>query len=232
MARIIVAVALPAFVLGACTPSIALERRLAGVSLGDKASSVLKKYGNPDRIVIGTAAAPAAGFGGAPVGLGGGTMPPGEPGMGPMPVASPFAGLAPGALPGLSSVGGMPGTMPMVSPMSPMPGAPGSESGAAEPEDVRWTYLLPKGGPTIEVIVSEDVVAQITVSGRKWASARTAKGVTLGDNYKKVLITYGYPDKHEYAGNYLRVGYLQKSNIMFTLRDSKTVVGITIGLKE
>jgi hypothetical protein len=93
------------------------------------------------------------------------------------------------------------------------------------------TYELVKG-PTLEFIITDGRVAQITVSGFKWAGSKTAKGVSLGDDYKKTLLTYGYPDKHERVGNYLRIGYLQKSNILFTLRDDRTIVGITIGLKD
>ena len=154
----------------------------------------------------------------------------------PMRDVSPFAGLGPGALPGLSSVGGLPGMSAYESPI-PQPGQP-TDSSAAPDTDVRWTYYLPKKGPTLEFIISkgaligDGIVAQITVSGAKWAGVKTAKGITLGDSYKKALLVYGYPDTHQKAGRFMRVGYLQRSNIMFTVRDNKTIVGITIGLKE
>jgi len=224
--RAVVCMSSVAFVLSVSTGAMALERQLAGVSLGARVNVVLKKYGNPTRIFIGS----AGGSGAAPMGGVSATpAAPGEPNV--MRDLSPFAGLGaglgPGALPGLSSVGGMPGTM------GPMPISPGG-TGVQQPatDEVRWTYELPKNGPTIEFIVDDGLVSQITVSGSKpWAPAKTAKGVIIGDNYKKALLTYGYPDKQEYVGRYLRVGYLQRSNIMFTLRDSKTIVGITIGLK-
>lgn len=218
-----------ALVLSVSVSAMALERQLAGVSLGSGVKTVLNKYGTPTRIVIGSSQQTAA--------------PSGVPGMAPTPTMggemggmrdlSPFAGLGaglgPGALPGLSSVGGPPG-----SGLSPMPVGPGG-SGEQQPasDEIRWTYDLPKNGPTVEFIVDDGLVSQITVTASKaWAPAKTTKGVKIGDDYKTVLLKYGYPDKQEYVGRYLRVGYLQRSNIMFTLRDSKTVVGITIGLKE
>ncbi|MDO8684162.1 MAG: hypothetical protein Q7N50_11840 [Armatimonadota bacterium] len=225
-----------ALVIGVTTEAMALERQLVGVSLGAPMTTVLKKYGNPKMVLIG--AASASGTPGVAIGPGSEAQRPSAltgmassmsevRSMAKGSVGSPYAGLGvglgPGALPGLSSVGGM-------------PGAPG---GAADPnasasgaEDIRWTYEIPKG-PTLEFIVNQGVIAQITASGSKpWPGSKTSKGVGLCDNYMKVLLTYGYPDKQEYVGRYLRVSYLQRSNIVFTLRDSSTVVGITIGLKD
>ena len=232
--RVVLGVAVFAFVIGASSQVLALERQLAGIALFKPASVVLKKYGNPDRITIGSGSAAAAqspygslyGPSSAPPGV---TVP--TEGMRPMPMrdVSPFAGLGPGALPGLSSVGGLPGLAPTWG--AAQPGEAGS-SDTVPDTDVRWTYYLPKKGPTLEFIIGDGIVSQITVSGTKWAGVKTAKGITLGDSYKKALLLYGYPDKHEYAGRFIRIGYLQRSNIMFTVRDNKTIVGITIGLKE
>ena len=234
MARITFGVALAVFVLGLSVEVIGLERQLAGITLGARMTVALKKYGNPTRISIGSSSGLGALAGNA--GVPGGPPIRSGPGEGtPARDLSPFAGLGaglgPGALPGLSSVGGMPGTAPM--PLGPgytTPGANQNEQAASD--DIRWTYDLPKG-KTIEFIVNAGIISQITVSGSKnFQGVKTSKGVTIGDNYKKILLTYGYPDKQEYAGRYLRVGYLERSNIMFTLRDSKTVVGITIGFKQ
>jgi hypothetical protein len=227
--RAAVCMASVAFVLSMSAGAMALERTLAGVSLGARSRTVLNKYGTPKRIFIGTSggqsAAPVYGVPGMPTAPTAPTAPSGLRDLSPF--AGLGAGLGPGALPGLSSIGGMPGT----SPMGPMPVSPGGQQQPAG-DEVRWTYELPKNGPSVEFIVDDDLVSQITVSASKpWPAAKTAKGVKIGDDYKTVLLKYGYPDKQEYVGRYLRVGYLQRSNIMFTLRDSKTVVGITIGLK-
>ena len=237
--RLIVVLALIAFVLGIGTSAFALERKLAGVTLGEKMSFVLKKFGNPTRVSIGASGGLPSTLMPSPGAMPGMT-PPGTNtggnlrGVRPMPVRdlSPFAGLAPGALPGLPTVGGMPGTgQDMYNPAGT--GTPGSTENAPSEEDVRWVYEFGSvKKPIFEFIINDGIIAQITASGTKAPTVKTAKGVTLGDSYKKVLLAYGYPDKQEYVGNYLRVGYLQRSNMMFTLRDSKTVVGITIGFKE
>jgi hypothetical protein len=221
--RAVLFVALVAFILSISVAAMALERQLAGVSLGARINVVLKKYGNPTKVLIGASNAPVMGGPGAAPAV----AMPGE--NQPMSNLSPFAGLGaglgPGALPGLSSVGGPPGSL------SPMPVSPGGQQPAGD--EIRWTYDLPKNGPTIEFIVDDGLVSQITVSaGKPWAGSKTSKGVAIGDSYKKALMTYGYPDKQEYVGRYLRVSYLQRSNVVFTVRDSKTIVGITIGLKQ
>lgn len=248
LSKALVAFGIASFILSLGSEAIALERKLAGISLGSQVTTVLKKYGNPTRVSIGA----DSGMSGI-AGLSGGMSAPAAVTLSPMdqlrarqlrpggvapapppptdvsPFAGLGAGLGPGALPGLSSVGGMPGASPS--------GIPGSGEQPANGDEVRWIYEMPgknkMPGPTLEFIVSEGIVSQITVSGGSaWTGAKTAKGVGLCNNYKTVLLNYGYPDKHEYVGNYLRVGYLQRSNIMFTLRDSSTVVGITIGLKQ
>ncbi|MDO8585451.1 MAG: hypothetical protein Q7T82_00240 [Armatimonadota bacterium] len=234
MARITFGVALAVFVLGLSVEAIGLERQLAGITLGAQMTVALKRYGNPTRISVGNNSGPGsvAGSPGAPSPAG---MMRGGAGRDLSPFAGLGAGLGPGALPGLSSVGGMPGTAPMPLGLLPgVPGAPGTGANEQPPgsDDIRWTYELPKG-KTVEFIVNDGLISQITVSGSKaFEGVKTSKGVTIGDNYKKVLMSYGYPDKQEYVGRYLRVGYLERSNIMFTLRDSKTVVGITIGFKQ
>jgi hypothetical protein len=219
---------LAGFILTASTQAMALERQLAGVSLGARMVNVLKRYGNPTRVAIGSGGSDMGALSAAPSAA----ATPGNPA--PARDLSPFAGLGsglgPGALPGLSSIGGMPGMGPAPIGMPGASGQPGSDQSAGD--EVRWTYDVTKG-PTLEFIVNDGLVSQVTVSGSKpWVGAKTSKGVGLGDNYKKVLLTYGYPDRQEYVGRYLRVGYLQRSNVMFTLRDSSTVVGITIGLKQ
>ena len=235
MARITMFVALAAFALSLSVQAFGLERQLAGITLGARMTVALKKYGNPTRISVGanSGVTPMAANPGAMRGAVG--EPPRVGGRDLSPFAGLGEGLGPGALPGLSSIGGMPGSSP--SQMGPMPitgpgGQTNNPNDQAASDDIRWTYELPKG-KTIEFIVNDGLISQITVSGSKtFQGVRTAKGVMIGDNYKKVLMSYGYPDKQEYVGRYLRVGYLQRSNIMFTLRDSKTVVGITIGFKE
>jgi len=52
--RAIVALMIFVFVFGACVSAFAVERSLAGIKLNSPAETVLKKYGNPTRVTVGT----------------------------------------------------------------------------------------------------------------------------------------------------------------------------------
>jgi hypothetical protein len=218
-----------ALVFGVSTAALAVEMSLAGIKLSRPAVDVLKKYGNPTRVTVGTLSIPSAGSESAP----GGMPVPGATSY-PVPTGTsyPGFGIEPGAAPVLPGLPGMP--MPgMTIPGMPGQGMPGTQTvqPAITEQQVTWTYDLPNG-ITVEFIISETgSVVQITVGGdQPFASSRTSKGTKLGSNYKEVIFKYGYPEGQSYAGRFLRVSYADRHRVVFTLLGKK-VVGITIALK-
>lgn len=218
---------------------MAWETSLAGISLGSKASIVLRKYGNPTRINVETVQAAVA------MPKGGAIQPPTatRPGpTSPYPVPGTYAPSMEGAYSpypvppmtpaGLPPYGGM--NAPGMPSYPGQPGAPGQDQGQQiiAQQEVTWTYELPKGD-NIEMIISEDGrVKQITVSGNiAWLGSKTAKGVKIGDDYKSVVLKYGYPEGHIFEGGFLRAEYKDKSHCVFTFLDKK-VVGVTIALPD
>jgi len=236
--RAVMGLAGAALLMAAAGPCPAYEQTLAGLRLGRPAITVLKKYGNPTRIRVGTVSLET------PVETptqptSGGRMP--GPGFNPYarqygaelpsgmvnpyaPEYEPPSVPGPGYLPPLPGIGGPPG--------SPAPAAPGQQTATITQQEVTWTYDLPHG-VTLEVIVAEGgLITQITVGGaEKWAPSKTSKGIQLGSTYKDVLYRYGYPEAHTQAGRFLRLSYVDKDRCMFTMLDKK-VVGITIALAE
>lgn len=236
-----------ALVFCAAGGAFAVEMTLAGIKLSSGASVVLKKYGNPTRVTVGTVAMPSTQPAAAQPA---GAMPaPGGPGYagalnplaamtgyyaaaagqldgagGPPPMLPGLPGLpAPGA--GMSGMPGLPG-------LPPVPGSPDQQNQATVVEQqVTWTYDMPDG-ITLEFIVSETGrIVQITVGGdRPFALSRTSKGIKLGNYYKDVIFKYGYPESHSYAGRFLRTSYADKHRCVFTFLGKK-LVGITIALK-
>ncbi len=255
--RLITALVCGAFLFGAGLGASALELTLAGIRLGGPAQTVLKRFGNPTRTTVGTvtvgSAYVASGIPGMP-----GTQ--ATPGMGPMAALSGLTtgyadmlnsamggGQLPG-LPGMSAPGmssspslpvpGLPttGGMPMSSGMPGLPGMLGTLDGMQggqvyTEEQVTWTYDL-ANGTTLEFIVSESGrVIQITVGGdQPYAGSKTSKGIVLGSYYKDVIFKYGYPERHQPIGRFLRVSYADKHRAVFTFLGKK-LVGITIALK-
>jgi hypothetical protein len=231
-------VALLMSVTGSC---YAYERTLAGLQLGRPASTVLKKYGNPTSIRVGTVALTATvqtPFGMADGGPGANPFAGANPyaramqglaneaGLGPMNPLAPNYAAPPleGGLPPLPGIGGPPGTSaPMMT---------GQQTAAITQQEVTWTYDL-AGGVTLEVIVAEGgIITQVTVGGAaQWKSSRTSKGIQLNSTYKDVIYRYGYPEAHTQAGRFLRMSYVDRDRCMFTLLN-KRVVGVTIALAD
>lgn len=226
-----------ALIFGVAVSSFAVEMTLAGIKLGRPAADVLKKYGNPTRITVGT-----SNVGNTNPSQGGA---PGQPGYSPMqplvPVLNAYQNAANDALGGPNSGGqGLP-TLPGLG----YPGMPGMPGGPATPggnpgdqqqsvveEEVTWTYDL-SDGTTLEFIISETGrIIQVTVGGdRPYTGSRTSKGIKLGSSYKDVLFKYGYPEGHSYFGRFLRASYADKHRVVFTFLGKK-LVGITIALKS
>jgi hypothetical protein len=114
------------------------------------------------------------------------------------------------------------------------PGVPGTEQ-QAQPvlfeQEVTWSYDLPDG-TTVEFIISGNGrVIQITVGGdQPYALSKTSKGIKLGNNYKDVILKYGYPEYQIHVGRFLRASYADKQRCVFTFLNNK-LVGVTIALK-
>lgn len=211
------------------------EDSLAGIRLARPAREILVKWGNPSRITVGTVVSEGAQEGAAP------TMP-GPPYT---PPGSGLRGQVSDLASTLSSMYGAtpptPGEMPFLpgygSPLSNLPpaGGPGGATGAtgATPmlteEEVTWTYDLPNG-ITLEFVITEGIITQITVGGvGPWSLSRTRTGLQLGDTYKLVLWVCGYPERQSYVGRFLRVSYVNSNRALFTFVNNR-LVGITIAM--
>jgi len=195
-------------------PSI-YESVLANIRLGRPAVEILAKWGNPTRITLGSV-------------QGEGPKPQEMPGI---PYTAPGTGGVPFWEPGSGGLPGLPGLPPPGSsiPGGPQPPGGGGESAALRQEEVTWTYDL-ANGVTLEFIVTEGTITQITVGGMgSWNLSKTRTGLQLGDSYKLLLWICGYPESQKYVGRFLRVSYVEKSRVLFTLMDKK-IVGVTIAL--
>jgi hypothetical protein len=197
------------------------ENSLAGIKLGRPAKDILAKWGNPSRTTVGSVRAEVANVprpGGPAYIPAGGNI--GNPLMEDFgPYLNPGGGLP--TLPGLTPPGAPSTGAP--------PGTSGGESGMLTQDEVTWTYDLPNG-ITLEFIITDGTITQITVGGTgPWSLSKTRVGLQLGDTYKLVLWVCGYPESQKYVGRFLRVGYVDKSRALYTLVNNK-VVGITIAM--
>ena len=215
--RIAIAAMLVALmVLGTCAS--AKEVQLAGIRIDAPWVTVLDVYGCPASIV--TYAPSGAAGGGAAGGMGGGMMPGGMGG----PMMGGMPGMGGGMMGGMPGMGGemmgtgMPGMAGMGGPMAG--GMPGMGGGAAaggggggfpmwalpvwvvlEEGEVEWFYQ--KGDVCLGFVFNRDgYVRVIAVAGEGCDYARTAlwrphRYVKLGDDFKRVLYRYGYPDEVE-----------------------------------
>lgn len=188
------------------------ESSLAGIRLGRPAKEILSRWGNPTRITLGSVQ--------------------GEAPKPQMPTASiPYtpAGGLPFVEPNMSGLPGLPGLPAPGTPGMPSGPTSGGESTSLRQEEVTWTYDL-TNGITLEFIITEGIVTQITVGGvGPWGLSKTRTGLQLGDTYKLVLWVCGYPESQRFVGRFLRVSYVDKSRVLFTFLDRK-VAGVTIAL--
>ncbi len=205
------------------------EDSLAGIRLGRPAKEILAKWGNPSRITVGTTVSEVQQPGMPPTDSGPAYIPPGGATL-PSPYPMPGSSNSLMDLPGLP---GLPGPSPSYgSPAQNLPGT-GTQTGGTTQvltqEEVTWTYDL-QNGITLEFIITDGLVTQITVGGvGPWSLSKTRTGLQLGDTYKLVLWVCGYPEKQSYVGRFLRVSYVNKSRALFTFLDKK-LVGVTIAL--
>jgi hypothetical protein len=222
-----------ALVVCSSVAAMAIETTLAGIRLGAPGSDVLKRYGNPTKIVVSyvnVQGSEQAGANGANAntnnnngGNAGGLL--GQLGSYYSSAASDTGGGAP-ALPGMDGLG-----MPGAAPGAPAPGQDGSTPPPGTEQQITWTYDL-AGGTTLEFLVSDKgVVVQITAGGSgNYALAKTSKGVKFGTLYKDVVMKYGFPEQHAKINKFTRASYADKHRVVFTFLKQK-VVGITVALK-
>ena len=183
----------------------AYEVQLTGIRLDAPWTTVLDVFGQPDGIVQAAAADAAAGGGMAGGGMGGDMMGGGMGGMG--------AGM-PG-MGGDMMGGGMGGGGDMMGGGMGGPGGGGGGGGGSgafpvwaqalwvvlEEGEVEWLYR--KGEVVMGFVFNPDgYVRVIAVAGETCDYARTAlwqphRYVKLGDNFKRVLYRYGWPDEHD-----------------------------------
>lgn len=201
--NIAIIVSVAAF-LTAATAASAAEIQLAGIKLGRSALSIIQKYGDPSEVRLGARAQQAnAGWGGQS-GSGGLEAPP--PGFG--------GGEAP---PGMNPFG------------APQQGS--QAQGGAVGREITWIYRFDKN-KTLEFIIDpEGRVLQIAAYGVEWSGIRTAKGITLGDSYKKIILSYGFPESHDKTGLEMVTKYANSDRVAFTLVGNQ-VVGITIAFMD
>jgi hypothetical protein len=111
------------------------------------------------------------------------------------------------------------------------PGGAGGFQVTGAANGIEWIYNRPNG-VTLAFIINEDGrLAQISVSGRSFAAARTSKGVSLGAPYNRVLALYGFPQQHLVGGYFVEAFYTKNHHAAFTFVNSK-LVRITIALAD
>ncbi|HEY3331122.1 MAG TPA: hypothetical protein VGK19_13930 [Capsulimonadaceae bacterium] len=169
------------------------ERALVGVKIFDKAVLVLKKFGNPAKIITpattatsGTVAAPTA---------------PGPVGPQPGEFGGPGAGMpAPGAAPGSAAA-----------------------AATAAANTVIYEYNTKAGITLDFTMSNDGRVIQISASGQKNANVKTSRGVTLGTSYIDVINKYGYPESQDTVNSVLTMRYVEKAHVAFQLFNQKVV---------
>ncbi len=169
------------------------ETALLGIRLFSHANQVLAKFGNPRQITYVQVTVQRFGEqGGQPQQPSGGEGLPG-----------------PGGPPGF---GGPTGGQP-----------PGAGTPSEQRIEMETVYIYRgKGGSTYTFVVNKDGrVVQISAYGYKSdPKVHTARGITLGDPYSKVVKAYGYPQEHQYYGDVILARY-NKLGVAFQM-DTKT----------
>lgn len=190
------------------------ENTLAGIRLGRPAKEILAKWGNPTRITVGQSQGEISVT------------------QTDVPAYTPPAGGQNNPLvAGVSAISGMLGLPQLPGPQAApqTPAAPNETTVLLTEEEVTWTYDL-VNGITLEFIITDGLITQITVGGSEpWSLSKTRMGLQLGDTYKLVLWVGGYPESQKYVGRFLRVSYVNKNRALFTFLN-KRLVGITIAM--
>jgi len=187
------------------------EQSLLGIKIFDRANVVLKKFGNPSKIITGSSSSSQSG-----------AAQPQNTQQGPM--------MTNGALPALPMPGAPGAPAPELNGGQPANGqTPGAST--PQPSQVVWEFDL-RNSIIVNITLSNDGrVVQISVSGMRDPSAVTSRGVTLGSPYITVLGKYGYPEGQDTAGSILTALYSEKAHCAFQFMNNK-VVSITVAAVE
>ena len=227
------AVTMPAGAAPAPTSaSSRIERSLAGIRIGTRATALVKAIGQPTRIELGagtgsTGGGMDAGFGtgfdsgfapAMPSPIGGMPMPGGPPMAGGPPIGPPMPGASP--FPSGGSPFGLP--QPGASPFGPAgPGEMGDASGQLA---VTYVYenFRGKRGFTMHIQIDEDGrVVQIVGTSLNPVGVATSRGIGFGTRYSTVLGRYGWPQAHTAAGNFIQASYQDTAHVAFQFLDGK-----------
>jgi len=182
------------------------ERALVGVHIYDKASVVLKKFGNGFKVITGgedtTTSSTTEG------------------------VPSRYQSLIPSTQTGgTAGIPGAPGANADFAPAGAQQG--GQQTTQTAPDQVVYRYTL-KNDVRVDFTFSSDGrVVQITAAGAKGAEVKTNKSVTLGTPYTTVLDKYGFPEHQQNENGFLTARYTDKSHVAFQFYQNK-VVSITV----
>jgi hypothetical protein len=235
---VILAAAALASLSTAPAAAVTAERSLAKVKIFAPMSLVLKMYGTPTEVRVGSASTEpqgangqvGGGFPGAGGGFpGGGGGYPGAGGGGGFPGAMGGGGYpggggstddssGGGGYPGAMGGGGYPGAGG-----GGFPGAAGGMAGGTtDPNSgitiqrnmVTWIYDQPKDGSLEFTFSSDGRVVQIHATGLA-GNVRTQRGVGLGAKMSEVFGHYGFPERQMITGRILNAIYIDKFHAAF-----------------
>lgn len=134
-----------------------------------------------------------------------GEPPSGEPGRGGQNNVPPAAGRGGGP----AGLAGPPG----------VPGGGGGGMGGGSTERTQYTrWIYNRGGSKYGFVLDKfNRVIQIEAIGLSSARVSTHAGIHFGDNFAKIMRTYGAPDGYEIAGNTIVVRFLSRKKVAFRL---------------
>ncbi|MCX6344351.1 MAG: hypothetical protein NT018_04670 [Armatimonadetes bacterium] len=214
------------------------EVTLAKVTLGRSTNEVLARWGDPTTVTVGvkqTDGAATENPGGGPVytpPAGAATDPYGAITAGVNAAADRLGRMNP-PMGGAPYGGGLPPLPGMTTPGAGIPGLgdPTSAKNNLDEDEVCYTYKLKgKGAITLDFVINNGIVTQITASGTgPWPYSKTKTGLQLGDTYALTLWVCGTPEDQKNNGKYLQVSYAQRNRSVYTFLNKK-LVGVTIAL--
>jgi hypothetical protein len=88
---------------------------------------------------------------------------------------------------------------------------------------VLWLYRRPGGVFILVEMNADGKIYGVTVQGRAYGGAQTARGVRLGDSYTRILSLYGYPDSNQNEGAHFVLRYYDHG-LVFRLYQMRVAV--------
>ena len=207
------------------------EKGLVGVNLYDSANKVLQLYGSPNQLqsvgVGGAAVGPVGGpTGGGPGGAGrpggGARGGGGGGGIAPTGIDQVFGSQGYGFadellrqdLSGQSGLGGGGGG----GGGGQRAGAAGGGGGATEQKILFTRWIYNRTSSKYSFIVDKNFrVVQIEAIGINDPKVRTAKGLSFGANFARIINSYGTPDAYGISGDNIVIHFLQRHKVAFRM---------------